>query len=327
MVPTEYPEIIMKLKEIMLSKLIFVVIFFFLLLSGCKQGTRNVDGPTFGSIHISVDESFFTVFDSQINTFESIYKDTKIKVSYYDELKTVHDLLTGSSKLIVLSRELNWDEKKVFEKKQIVPRTTKIAYDGIALVTNKGNRDTLLTYDNLLKILNGTILNWNQLNDKSQNSRIKLIFDSKNSGIIRYLFEKAGIKSLSGTISYSLNSNQEVLDYVTDNKDAIGFISISWISDREDTTQLSFRKGINVIAISPPDTSKSAGTYYQPYQAYIAQKSYPLWRAVYIINGDPRAGLSLGFTGFVASEKGQRIILKSGLVPATMPVRLVEIYN
>ncbi|MHC1736719.1 MAG: PstS family phosphate ABC transporter substrate-binding protein [Ignavibacteriaceae bacterium] len=310
-----------------MSKLILVIIFLFVLLSGCKQGSQEGDGPTFGSIHISVDESFRSVFESQINTFESIYRDTKISVSYYDELKTVNDLLAGSSRLIVLSRELNRDEQKVFEKKQIVPRTTKIAYDGITLITNKRNRDTLLTYDNLLKILNGDIRNWNQLNVKSHNSGIKLIFDSKNSGIIRYLFEKAGIKSLSGTNSYSLNSNQEVLDYVANHPDAIGFISISWISDRDDTTQLSFRKGINVMAISPPDTSKGAGTYYQPYQAYIAQKFYPLWRAVYIISGEARAGLGLGFTGFVASEKGQRIILKSGLVPATMPVRLVEIYN
>jgi phosphate transport system substrate-binding protein len=30
-------------------------------------------------------------------------------------------------------------------------------------------------------------------------------------------------------------------------------------------------------------------------------------------------------TPFVASDKGQRVVLKAGLVPATMPLRIVEV--
>jgi len=36
-------------------------------------------------------------------------------------------------------------------------------------------------------------------------------------------------------------------------------------------------------------------------------------------------GLAHGFSSFIAGEKGQFIVLHSGLVPAAMPVRLVEI--
>jgi phosphate transport system substrate-binding protein len=52
-----------------------------------------------------------------------------------------------------------------------------------------------------------------------------------------------------------------------------------------------------------------------------------LYRTVYIISREARAGLGSGFTAFVAGDKGQRIILKSGLVPATAPIRIVEINN
>ena len=65
--------------------------------------------------------------------------------------------------------------------------------------------------------------------------------------------------------------------------------------------------------------------FYQPYQAYIAQKSYPLVRDIMMISREARSGLASGFMAFVASDKGQRIVLKSGLVPATMPIRIVEI--
>jgi phosphate transport system substrate-binding protein len=36
-------------------------------------------------------------------------------------------------------------------------------------------------------------------------------------------------------------------------------------------------------------------------------------------------GLGSGFLTYVANDKGQRVVLKAGLVPATMPVRIVEI--
>jgi phosphate transport system substrate-binding protein len=40
---------------------------------------------------------------------------------------------------------------------------------------------------------------------------------------------------------------------------------------------------------------------------------------------EPYSGLGTGFVSFVAGDQGQRIILKSGLVPATMPVRLIQV--
>jgi phosphate transport system substrate-binding protein len=46
-----------------------------------------------------------------------------------------------------------------------------------------------------------------------------------------------------------------------------------------------------------------------------------------MVSREARAGLASGFIAFVAGEKGQRVVLKAGLVPATMPVRIVEVNN
>jgi phosphate transport system substrate-binding protein len=59
----------------------------------------------------------------------------------------------------------------------------------------------------------------------------------------------------------------------------------------------------------------------------VALKQYPLRRQVIIISREARTGLGSGFATFVASDKGQRIILKAGMVPAKMPVRIVEVSN
>ncbi|MEG1643837.1 MAG: phosphate ABC transporter substrate-binding protein, partial [Bacteroidales bacterium] len=51
----------------------------------------------------------------------------------------------------------------------------------------------------------------------------------------------------------------------------------------------------------------------------------PLIRNIYMINTSPRMGLVRAFSAFTASHKGQQIILKSGMMPATQYVRIVSV--
>ena len=81
------------------------------------------------------------------------------------------------------------------------------------------------------------------------------------------------------------------------------------------------------MSIGDETNTDGTGNYYKPYQGYIADGTYPFIREVYIINRETFTGLGTGFVNFVAGEKGQRILLKTGLVPATMPIRLVQIKN
>ena len=78
---------------------------------------------------------------------------------------------------------------------------------------------------------------------------------------------------------------------------------------------LSFEDGLKLVS----DNS------YKPYQAYLYYGDYPLARSIYALLNDPRSTLPWGFASFLASDRGQRIILKSGLVPATQPVRVVNV--
>jgi phosphate transport system substrate-binding protein len=57
----------------------------------------------------------------------------------------------------------------------------------------------------------------------------------------------------------------------------------------------------------------------------MAEGWYPLTREIYVINTEPRVGLATGFAAFLASERGQRIILKSGILPNTQPYRIIEV--
>jgi phosphate transport system substrate-binding protein len=80
-----------------------------------------------------------------------------------------------------------------------------------------------------------------------------------------------------------------------------------------------------VARISVPGDNDPGTTFYSPHPAYIAQGDYPFTREVFCINRQTYNGLAYGFSAFIAGEKGQLIILRCGLVPASQPVRLVEI--
>lgn len=310
-----------------MKKIEFLFLTLVLISWGCGGDNKeSIDSPTMGTIKISVDETFKPLIDTEIKTFEGIYQYAKINASYVPENQAMQDLLNDSARIVIITRELNDKEKKYFEGLKIIPRTLKVAYDAVSLIINNENQDSLITSYDVRKIFSGEISNWKQLNPKSGNNAIQLVFDNSASGTVRFMKEFAGNKELSKN-SFAVNNNEAVIDYIAKNKNAIGIIGVSWISDTEDSTSNSFLSKIKVMEISPDDTSKGAGEYYKPYQAYIAQKFYPLWRTVYVVSREARAGLGLGFTSFMAGEKGQRIVLKSGLVPATMPVRLVEIRN
>jgi len=299
----------MKIKSRISFFLLLLVVYF-----GCNGSNNPDDTPTTGQISISVDETFKPLIDSEVFTFEGIYNYADVNVSYKTEAEAFNDLLNDTIRLIIVPRKLNKDELKEFEKWEIVPKVTKIAYDGVALIGSKDLKDSTLTIAEIKTVLSeGSTPNF---------KNVKVVFDNNNSSTINFLKEKTGVKKLSANC-YALTSNSDVINYISKEKNSIGVIGVNWISDRDDTTNLSFLKSVKVMEISTSDNSE----YYKPYQAYIARKVYPLWREVYIISKEAYTGLGTGLTAFIASERGQRIVLKFGLVPATMPVRLVELIN
>jgi len=292
----------------------------------CDQSvSAPLDTPTQGEINISIDDSYTPIMEAELYAFHSFYKYAKIIAHYKPEGEAVKDLLNDSVRLVVMSRELTASEKNVFEKINLHPKTLKIAYDAVAIIVHPANKDTNLTMNKLKSIISGVDSTWKQVNTHSHLEKITVVFDNKSSGNARFIQEKFLGSNPFPKNCFAAKSNKEVVDYVSENKNAIGVIGVNWISDKDDTLMLGFLKKINVVALASSDVAVIPDDYYKPYQAYIQQGTYPLCRNVYIVSREARAGLGTGFSAFVAGDKGQRIILKSGLVPATAPIRLIHL--
>ncbi len=282
-----------------------------------KSG-KPLDTPTYGSIKIAVDESLRPVVDAEIKAFQGIYQNAVISATYTSEAEAIDLLLKDSVRMVVITRKLEASENDVILAQKITPKDLVIAHEGIAFIMNPGRRDSLLSVNQVKDIFAGKISRWDQLYKGYSTDSLKIVFDNPSSGILRYLKDTLGLKELPANC-YAVNSNPSVVDYVSKNKNAIGLIGVSWISDTDDSASNQFLKSIRVVGL------EHDSSFYQPYQAYIAQHKYPFAREVIIVSREARTGLATGFTSFIAGDKGQRIVLKAGLVPATMPIRIVQI--
>src|SRR5665648_106504 len=306
-----------------LSKIGYLLAGVLLMLSSCSGKSGLNETPTRGRIKITADESFQPLIDTEIFTFTHLYTNAKIKSEYKPEYDVINDFMNDSVKVIVTSKRLSDYQIQFLRDTQIVARTTTYAYDALALVINKENHDTLIKYNTINNVFLGKIRRWKEVNPKSKLGDIRVIFDNKKSGNIRYFKERFEIKdSLPGNF-FAVNNNPEVIDFVSRNPDALGIISVNWISDKDDSLSMSFINKINVVAVSQQYIND--GYYYRPLQGSIYDKSYPFVREIYLISRETFAGLGSGFINWACAEQGQRIVLKSGLVPATMPIRLVQI--
>ncbi len=255
-----------------------------------------------------------------------IYKYSKINVRYLPESEVFNQLLNNDTiRLAVVSRELKEDEKQFFERHKIIPRSLKVAEDALALIVHPENKDTLLSYENLSGIMNGTIQTWGMLNKSKSKDTIIVVFDKSGSSGSRYIKEQFLGKGNFPDNVFAAKSNTDVVEYVNQHKNALGVIGLNWISDGDDSASVSYINKIKVVALASTDTIGSDREYYKPLQAYIALKKYPLIRSVYIISREGRNGLGTGFASFVAGDKGQRMIRMMGLLPSNMPIRIIKI--
>ncbi|MFA6580710.1 MAG: substrate-binding domain-containing protein [Paludibacter sp.] len=304
----------------------FLYLFVSLLLFSCQNKSKDnsTDTYTSGVISIAVDESFQPIVQQELDVFEAQFPQAGIVPVYTNEVNAINLLLKDSVRFAIATRALSPGEENYLISKKFSPRSYKIATDGIALIINKQNPDSLISVNNIRSILTGDIKNWNEIYPASRLGKFIVVFDNPNSSTVRFAIDSiCHGKALSSGLK-AQSTNQEVINYVSKTKNAIGIIGSNWLNNVKDTTNLSFNDQVRVMSVSAGSVA-TVDNSYKPFQAYLFYGYYPLSRNIFIILNDPRGSLPSGLTSFFTSDRGQRIILKSGLVPATQPVRIVNI--
>ena len=140
---------------------------------------------------------------------------------------------------------------------------------------------------------------------------------------------------------YAQGSIPAVVETVSKNVNAIGVLGVTWISSDMQSAELtpeelamsvisdepvqgaSLSQDIKVLKLRRPDEV----TAYKPYQQNIFDGTYPLFRPIYMVTTGVSGSLASGFYTFVTGDIGQKIILKTGIMPARTRIQVVQVGN
>ena len=285
----------------------------FLILSCSKPK----DNAWSGTITVASDESMKPMVDQICDAYTGISQDAHFKITYKPERETINLLLNDQARVIFTARELSPIEQKKLKERGVRYNPQPIATDGVALITNKQNTDSLITTSELTDIFSGKIKLWSELKGRKQTGKIILVFDNANASNLDFMIQKFGIKDISKLNISAAGSNPKVIEYVRQNPNAIGFIGVNWISDGESPLSMQMAKGLRVMAVAEKE-KPTKEDYFQPSQRSLGLQDYPLRRKIYVISQEMYAGLGSGLVNYITRDSGALLVEKCGLWP-TVP--------
>lgn len=308
-----------------------------LLLGMAACGKEKKTTSSSGIATVICDESFENILNQEVEVFEYIYPKASIIPYYMDERSAIDSLMELKTQLIIIPHELSKAHATQLKLKKRNLYQQRLAVDAIALIVNKQNTLEELSVSELREILTGESTQWGDI-EPSKLGKIQVAFDHNGSSIIKYM-EDSILQGKPFTKEvYAQNSNKEVLDIVSKNKNALGVVGVSWVTSdmkgrtmsvaeraqqlqQNDTTTLEFNDNFKVLKVRRDDEVFGV----QPYQAYIFSGEYPLYRSIYVASIAPGGSLPNSFMVFMTGYIGQKIIQNTGVLPAAMQPRMVMI--
>lgn len=284
---------------------LFSLLFF---LDSCGNNAPDEQKDTIdsGTIYISVDESFKPVIDSEIQVFEALHRGAHIIPFYKPEADCIKDFAVDSIRLVIITRRFTSQEENfMVDSLKVGPKSLEIAKDAVAVIVNPSSSDTLFTMSDIRQILRG----------RFKENLIPIFDGTHATSTVRFIIDSILHGDTLTSKTMAAKSSEGVIDYVSKNSDAVGFIGVSWIGNRDDTSQLSFLKKVKMAWLESMD---KPGSFVLPWQANIYYGRYPIIRDLVYILKERHTGLGKGFANFLSGEQGQLIFKRAYLWPSQM---------
>jgi phosphate transport system substrate-binding protein len=278
-----------------------------LLLASCKDlGERKEAGEVLlGSTEVWVDESLKKIISQQEDVFEDAYKHAQVDINYAPEMDVKKKFYEDTLSAIIISHSIDSVDLKAFANKQIRPRQYRFGKSALAFIVHKSRTKVTYAYDEMISLLKGS-------------GQIFAI-ENKRSGIAGELLTHTASTTLGQNI-YALQSKEAILEWLDKYPDGIGIIDWSELSDEDDVAAQKLLERIGLIHISQKGKKSP---FYSPEQGNL-NGLYPFTRDLYVIRKYGKPDSALGFASFICEQRGQKIMLKAGLLPEYQTERWIE---
>jgi phosphate transport system substrate-binding protein len=272
------------------------------LLAGCGKKSDQTN-----SLQIKGSDTMVNLGQAWAEAYMKLNPGMSIAVTGGGSGTGVSALINNTCDIAEVSREMKESEIKLAESKGVAPKKMVVALDGLAVVVNPANKISELTIDQLADVFSGKIKNWKELG--GQDAKIVLLSREVNSGTHVYFKEhvlrhgKSDGKEEFAAEALLLSSSQAIADEVSQNRDAIGYYGMGYITAKEKAIKVAKDKNTPAVA---------------PTMENVLSNAYPISRPLMMYTkGDPQ-GLVKSFTDFILSSAGQEIVKKLDFVPVKM---------
>ena len=246
-----------------------------------------------GNIVINGSTTVLPIAQRAAEAYMKQHPDVRISISGGGSGNGIKALIDGSTDIADSSRFIKDNEVKAAVEKGRYPVPFAVAYDCIVPVVHPSNSITNLTLDQLKAIYKGEVKNWKDVGGPDR--EVVVVSRDTSSGTYEVWEEKVMKKERVYPGALLQASNGAVVQAVSKNKNAIGYIGLGYLDASLKAAS------VNRITGSPETTLNG---------------TYPISRPLYMFTAGWPKGDTLNFINFVLHpQKGQKYVAEAGYVP------------
>ncbi|MCC0699213.1 phosphate ABC transporter substrate-binding protein [Clostridioides sp. ZZV15-6383] len=273
----------------MFKKKIGVLLASTMLVGALAVGCGSNSGGSGDSSKVSVSgsTSIGPLMETIGEKFQEKNEGVSVEVQQIGSSGGIKNAIEGTSEIGMSSRDLKDEEKSAGLKE------TKIAIDGIALITNTANTVKNLTMDQVKGIYTGKITNWKEVG--GNDAPIVIVSREEGSGT------RDGFQEIVGFESEELSKDVQISDgsgniktTVEGNENAIGYISFGYVDEKVNS--------LKVNDVEPTD-------------ANVIDNKYPISRPFILVNKeDNLSEKGKALIDYILSDEGQALVSEKGFI-------------
>lgn len=214
----------------------------------------------------------------------------------------INSLIEKNSDMAAASREMLDSEKSEAKAKNARLKKIMVAKDFIAVVTNSANPINELSLEQLASIFSGRTKKWEELNAKYKGDIIPVMREpdaGSTKFFLSHLAKIEGKEVKPVTTAKAVSSNETIIDDVSDNKMAIGFVAVPYTHAECKTKIIKIKikgsaRGLEPVASEP---------------------NYPLIRPLYFFFDENAKKEVKDFINYCTGERGQNLAKRKGFAP------------
>ena len=275
----------------MFKKKVLALLSSTILVAGLAVGCGSNSGVDAKSdketkVTVSGSTSVGSPMEKLAEAFEGKNSGVKVEVQQLGSSAGIKNAIEGVSEIGMSSRDLKDEEKSSGLKETI------IATDGIAVITNKANKVTDLTLDQVKDIYTGKITNWKEVG--GEDAPIVVVSREDGSGTRDGFQEKVRFESEELIKDAQISDGSgNIKSTVEGNVNAIGYISFGYVDE-----------AVNAVKVDGVEINHET----------VANNEYVIARPFILVNKDCISDNAQALIDFILSDEGQSILEEKGFI-------------